>query len=137
MNATALAAADAARKPREHVQHETFVHRSVLLPGSLPVSTSSLTYTTSNCHLCADAPAETKSRDETKKLDLNSDPVLEAVYRMRRRQHFFVIDGDLRIETLLHPPLLEQLAVYPTRKFVTPKVRALVDYLVSAFPDAL
>lgn len=28
-------------------------------------------------------------------------------------------------------------AVYPTRKFVTPKVRALVDYLVSAFPDAL
>jgi len=28
-------------------------------------------------------------------------------------------------------------AVYPTRKFVTPKVRALVDYLVSAFPEAL
>jgi DNA-binding transcriptional LysR family regulator len=28
-------------------------------------------------------------------------------------------------------------AVYPTRKFVTPKVRALVDYLVSAFPDSL
>ena len=25
-------------------------------------------------------------------------------------------------------------AVYPTRKFVTPKVRALVDFLVSAFP---
>ena len=28
-------------------------------------------------------------------------------------------------------------AVYPTRKFVAPKVRALVDYLVSAFPEAL
>nr|WP_303285239.1 LysR substrate-binding domain-containing protein [Marinobacter sp. SS8-8] len=28
-------------------------------------------------------------------------------------------------------------AVYPTRKFVTPKVRALVDYLASAFPEAL
>ncbi|WP_267283782.1 hypothetical protein [Marinobacter sp. es.048] len=28
-------------------------------------------------------------------------------------------------------------AVYPIRKFVTPKVRALVDYLVSVFPDAL
>lgn len=28
-------------------------------------------------------------------------------------------------------------AVYPTRKFVTPKVRALVDFLVSAFPELL
>lgn len=28
-------------------------------------------------------------------------------------------------------------AVYPTRKFVTPKVRALVDFLVSSFPDSL
>ncbi len=28
-------------------------------------------------------------------------------------------------------------AVYPTRKFVTPKVRALVDFLASAFPKAL
>ena len=28
-------------------------------------------------------------------------------------------------------------AVYPTRKFVTPKVRALVDFLVSAFPEVV
>ncbi|MEP6135868.1 MAG: LysR family transcriptional regulator, partial [Marinobacter sp.] len=28
-------------------------------------------------------------------------------------------------------------AVYPTRKFVTPKVRALVDYLQSTFPDVV
>lgn len=28
-------------------------------------------------------------------------------------------------------------AVYPTRKFVTPKVRALVDYLIAAFPESV
>ncbi|MDF0750744.1 LysR family transcriptional regulator [Marinobacter sp. 71-i] len=28
-------------------------------------------------------------------------------------------------------------AVYPTRKFVTPKVRALVEFLVSAFPEVV
>ena len=67
----------------------------------------------------------------------------------RRRLHHLVLQPGFLVHKDLEAGRLVELmpdyrstelgvyAVYPTRKFVTPKVRALVDYLVSAFPDSL
>ncbi|MGB1951092.1 MAG: LysR family transcriptional regulator [Marinobacter sp.] len=59
------------------------------------------------------------------------------------RQPSFLLQEDLDAGRLVE--LMQQYrsaemgvyAVYPTRKFVTPKVRALVDFLVAAFPDVV
>jgi DNA-binding transcriptional LysR family regulator len=54
----------------------------------------------------------------------------------------FLVDGELAsgqlVEVLPEYRSIELgiFAVYPTRKFVLPKVRALVDYLSAAFQDA-
>ena len=55
----------------------------------------------------------------------------------------FLVQDDLdagRLVELMPDYRSDELgvyAVYPTRKFVTPKVRALVDFLVSAFPEVV
>lgn len=55
----------------------------------------------------------------------------------------FLLHRDLEAGRLVelmpdyHSTELGVYAVYPTRKFVTPKVRALVDFLVSAFPESI
>tara|TARA_R110002124_G_scaffold32929_2_gene109811 strand:+ start:28 stop:267 length:240 start_codon:yes stop_codon:yes gene_type:complete len=58
-------------------------------------------------------------------------------------QPSFLVQDDLdagRLVELMPDYRSDELgvyAVYPTRKFVTPKVRALVDFLVSAFPEVV
>ena len=58
-------------------------------------------------------------------------------------QPSFLVQDDLdagRLVELMPDYRSDELgvyAVYPTRKFVTPKVRALVDYLQSTFPDVV